>query len=196
MQDRKDLVQELKDLPRNVCVRRVNEVVARARAVKVHLALCCALRARLPSLGWCGRRQRRQRWLTEHLPEVYAEVMMLRAVQFAAGDMPALEHFKERLRGFKDFRSFQRSCRSQQETLNKLIHHEIPRLMALVGGVSASDLGHKANGTCAISSHDFAPEGGEEISFWIRDWLLSTVRELSLPGKCLLAYLRGWQPLE
>ena len=28
-----------KDLPRNVCVRRVNEVVARARAVKVHLAL-------------------------------------------------------------------------------------------------------------------------------------------------------------
>ncbi|CAK9065079.1 unnamed protein product [Durusdinium trenchii] len=156
-QDRKDLVQELKDLPRNVCVRRVNEVVARARAVKVHLALCCALRARLPSLGWCGRRQRRQRWLTEHLPEVYAEVM--KEYEFAAGDMPALEHFKERLRGFKDFRSFQRSCRSQQETLNKLIHHEIPRLMALVGGVSASDLGHKANGTCAISSHDFAPEG-------------------------------------
>ena len=34
-----DLVQELRDLPRNVCVRRVNEVVARARAVKVHLAL-------------------------------------------------------------------------------------------------------------------------------------------------------------
>ncbi|CAK9096257.1 EH domain-containing protein 1 (AtEHD1) [Durusdinium trenchii] len=108
-QDRKDLVQELKDLPRNVCVRRVNEVVARARAVKVHLALC-----RLEDHSW-----------------------------FAAGDMPALEHFKERLRGFKDFRSFQRSCRSQQETLNKLIHHEIPRLMALVGGVSASDLGHK-----------------------------------------------------
>ena len=34
-----DLVQELRDLPRNVCVRRVNEVVARARAVKVHMAL-------------------------------------------------------------------------------------------------------------------------------------------------------------
>ena len=32
-------MQELRDLPRNVCVRRVNEVVARARAVKVHLAL-------------------------------------------------------------------------------------------------------------------------------------------------------------
>ena len=39
-QDRKDLLQELRDLPRNVCVRRVNEIVARARAVKVHLALC------------------------------------------------------------------------------------------------------------------------------------------------------------
>ena len=31
--------------------------------------------------------------------------------RFAPGDMPALEHFKERLRSFKDFRSFQR-CRS------------------------------------------------------------------------------------
>ena len=37
----------------------------------------CALRARLPAFGWCGRRQQRQRWLTEHLPEVYAEVMTL-----------------------------------------------------------------------------------------------------------------------
>ena len=74
-QDRKDLVQELTDLPRNVCVRRVNEVVARARAVKVHMALGCALRARLPSFSFCGRRLRKQRWLIENLREVYAEVM-------------------------------------------------------------------------------------------------------------------------
>ncbi len=37
----------------------------------------CALRARLPTIGWCGRRQQKQRWLVEHLPEVYAEVMIL-----------------------------------------------------------------------------------------------------------------------
>ena len=152
-QDRKDLVQELRDLPRNVCVRRVNEVVARARAVKVHLALGCALRARLPTIGWCGRRQQKQRWLVEHLPEVYAEVM--KDYEFAPGDMPALEHFKERLRSFKDFRSFQRSCRNQQETLDRLIQQEIPGLMALVGGVSASDLGNKATNGTSKSSEVF-----------------------------------------
>ena len=37
-----------------------------------------------------------------------------------------------------------RSCKSQQETLDKLIQQEIPRLMALVGGVSGSDLGQKS----------------------------------------------------
>ncbi|CAE7241897.1 EHD1 [Symbiodinium sp. CCMP2592] len=143
-QDRKDLLQELRDLPRNVCVRRVNEIVARARAVKVHLALCCALRARLPAFGFCGRRHRHQLWLSEHLPEVYAEVM--KDYEFAPGDMPHVEYFGQRLRAFKDFRAFQRSCKAQQETLDRLIATEIPRLMAMVGGISASELGQKVNG--------------------------------------------------
>jgi len=143
-QDRKDLLQELRDLPRNVCVRRVNEIVARARAVKVHLALCCALRARLPAFGFCGRRHRHQLWLSEHLPEVYAEVM--KDYEFAPGDMPHVEYFGQRLRAFKDFRAFQRSCKAQQETLDRLITTEIPRLMAMVGGISASELGQKVNG--------------------------------------------------
>ena len=37
-------------------------------------------------------------------------------LRFAPGDMPALEHFKERLRSFKDFRSFQR-CRSEKRSV-------------------------------------------------------------------------------
>ena len=36
--------------------------------------------------------------------------------RFAPGDMPALEHFKERLRSFKDFRSFQR-CQNRGVSL-------------------------------------------------------------------------------
>ena len=36
-----------------------------------------------------------------------------------------------------------RSCKAQQETLDRLIATEIPRLMAMVGGVSASELGQK-----------------------------------------------------
>eukprot|EP00931_Biecheleriopsis_adriatica_P048977 TRINITY_DN28315_c0_g1_i1.p1 TRINITY_DN28315_c0_g1~~TRINITY_DN28315_c0_g1_i1.p1 ORF type:complete len:504 (-),score=104.49 TRINITY_DN28315_c0_g1_i1:57-1568(-) len=139
-QDRKDLMQELRDLPRNVCVRRVNEVVARARAVKVHLALGCALRAKLPSCGICGRR-RREQWLCDHLQEVYLEVM--KEHQFAPGDMPAIEHFRERLRSFRDFTQFQKSCKREMEELDRLIQVEIPRLMALIGGISASDLGRR-----------------------------------------------------
>jgi len=37
----------------------------------------CSLRAKLPAFGACGRRQQKQRYLAEHLPEVYAEVMSL-----------------------------------------------------------------------------------------------------------------------
>lgn len=168
-QDRKDLVQELRDLPRNVCVRRVNEVVARARAVKVHMALGCSLRAKLPAFGACGRRQQKQRYLTEHLPEVYAEVM--KEYEFAPGDMPPLENFKERLRSFKDFRSFQRSCKTQQETLDRLIQQEIPRLMALVGGVSASDLGNKAPNGGKTEAQEFRLEGVSRAAE--RSWLCS-----------------------
>ncbi|CAK0799156.1 unnamed protein product [Prorocentrum cordatum] len=105
-QDRKDLMQELHDLPRNVCVRRINEVVARARAVKVHLALGAALRARMPTIGLCGRRRRWERWCCDRIPDLYQEV--IKDHQFAAGDMPPVDQFRERLLLFKDFRRFQR----------------------------------------------------------------------------------------
>jgi len=142
-QDRKDLVQELRDLPRNVCVRRVNEVVARARALKVHFALGAAIKARLPTIGGCGRRQRRTRWIVDHLPEIYAEVM--KEYSFAPGDMPPVDHFRERLRSFKEWK-FQKSVRKQVQELDKVIQVEVPRLMAMVGCVSASELGIRPKG--------------------------------------------------
>jgi len=95
---------------------------------------------------------------------------VMKEYEFAPGDMPPLENFKERLRSFKDFRSFQRSCKTQQETLDRLIQQEIPRLMALVGGVSASDLGNKApNGGGKTDAQDFRLEGATRAAE--RSWL-------------------------
>ncbi|CAE8589901.1 unnamed protein product, partial [Polarella glacialis] len=62
----------------------------------------------------------------------------------AAGDMPPVEHFRERLRNFKDFTKFLRTDEKQTAELDRLIQVDIPRLMALIGGVSASGLGARS----------------------------------------------------
>merc|ERR1719198_321629 len=135
-------MQELRDLPRSVCVRRINEVVARARAVKVQMALGAHLRARLPSIGMCGRRRRHQRWLCNHLPEVFKDVM--KEHHLAPGDMPNVDRYQERLLQFKDFQRFPRWNERQMADLDSLIQTDIPKLMAIIGGVSASGLRAKA----------------------------------------------------
>jgi len=165
-QDRKDLIQELRDLPRNVCVRRVNEVVARARMVKVHMAICAALRARLPMVGICGRRRRYERWLCDRLPEVYQEVM--KEHQFAPGDMPPADRFRERLLLFRDFSRFLRWSERTMADLDRLIAVDVPRLMALVGGVSASGLQarQELGKEVAASVPGLPPKAAGEQPWW------------------------------
>merc|ERR1719161_902218 len=49
--DKKDLLAELQDLPKNVAVRKINEMVARIRLLIVHLAIVAKLRDRLPTFS-------------------------------------------------------------------------------------------------------------------------------------------------
>lgn len=134
-QDKRDLMSELQDLPRNAAVRKVNEMVARIRLVKVHYCVVTALRRR--ASFWC--RRRRQRWLVDNVQDIFAEVLKEHK-DLSSGDMPEMEHFRQKLSVFEDWSQLPRYDPKVVSELDNLVQVEIPKLMEHLGGVSESSL--------------------------------------------------------
>lgn len=176
--DKRDLVQELRDLPRSVCVRRLSSFVARARAVRVHLALGACLRSKLPTIGWCGRRHRYQAWLCEQLPDIYDEVVRDR--QLSVGDLPPLALYREHLLGFPDFRNFPRWRAEFADELESMISVEVPQLMDKVAGVSAS----------AFRPQSSTDPSGDGLDHKIGGFRAMSPRKVG--GRCTLSCWCGW----
>ena len=69
--EKRDLLADLRSLPRNSTTRKINEIVKRARSVKVHAYLISSLKARMPLLFG---KTRMQEWLVENLEQVFWDV--------------------------------------------------------------------------------------------------------------------------
>ncbi|KAG5186109.1 hypothetical protein JKP88DRAFT_257333 [Tribonema minus] len=81
------LRREMMQLPRNVGLRKINEMTKRAKLAKVHACILDHLRSQMP---WYGAEAAQQR-LMEQLPEVFTAVK--RKYGFPDGDMPDIERY-------------------------------------------------------------------------------------------------------
>lgn len=59
--EEKDLMKDLKDLPRNSAVRKINELVKRVRLCKVHAYIIGHLREQMPMLMGHNKKQKEVR---------------------------------------------------------------------------------------------------------------------------------------
>ena len=97
-QEEKDLMVDLKNLPRNSAIRKINELVKRCRKAKTHAYIMSYLRSEMPSISG---KQKKQDQLIEDLPTVFRAVM--KKHNLAAGDFPELEKFRAKLKGGGSF---------------------------------------------------------------------------------------------
>jgi len=118
-----DLMADLRDLPRNSAIRKINELVKRARMVRVHVYIISYLRQQMPMLT--GKKSKQQE-LIANLPEVFRSVMKL--YNLAYGDFPELEGFTDKLRE-QDFSEFPKLKPKMLELLDELLSVDIPKLM-------------------------------------------------------------------
>ena len=58
----------MRDIPKNAAVRRVNELVKRARTVKVHALLCACLKKMMPSMFG---KEKKQKELLKNLAVIF-----------------------------------------------------------------------------------------------------------------------------
>ena len=132
--EERDLLRDLKDLPRNSAVRKINELVKRVRLCKVHAYIISYLKEQMPSIY--GHKKEQEK-LCNTLPAVFKAV--LRRNNLAPGDFPDIEDFGLKLRE-QDFSKFHSLKQKLIDQVDTVLSSDIPRLLdALPQALDMSD---------------------------------------------------------
>jgi EH domain-containing protein 1 len=124
MRERQDLFDDIARLPQNAVMRRINELVKRARSVKVHAYIMHYLRKQLP-YTW-GKREK-QRRLIDRLDREF--VMCARRYELPRGDFPELEPFRQALLEIKDLSEIHKLDKKMVKEMDKVFSVDIPNLL-------------------------------------------------------------------
>lgn len=124
--ERADLIQMLKELPRNAAIRKVNEVVKRVRTARVHGLIIGHLRKQLPNLFG---KQSKQAELYANLPREFA--ILQQQYQLAPGDFPDPARFLERIKLF-DLEKMAKPDKKVYAAVDELLAVDLPKLMTWV----------------------------------------------------------------
>lgn len=120
-----DLLKDLKNLPRQSAMRKVNELVKRARLARVHAFTIEHLRRELPSFFGKASKQTK---LIENIREEFTKVQKM--YNLPEGDFPEIEHFQECLRQI-DLSTFPKLSSRQMTNLDEALSVDLPALMSL-----------------------------------------------------------------
>ncbi|KAF9208055.1 EH domain-containing protein 4 [Haplosporangium sp. Z 27] len=119
-----DLLKDLRDLPRNAAVRKVNEIVKRARLARVHAYIIGHLRKEMPAVF--GKKSR-QRELIRDLQGEFLKVQQLYSVP--AGDFPNVDAFRKCLEAYK-FENFSRISTPILTSAEEALSVDLPKIMS------------------------------------------------------------------
>lgn len=122
-----DLLADLRALPRNSAVRRINELVKRARMLKVHVHLLSHLSQQF---GWFSK-DKKQEQLLKGLLDEFKKVQ--KEQNLAMGDFPHLKAFREALQVHK-IDKFPKLNKKLLDPLDQIVQKDIPLLMKQLPG--------------------------------------------------------------
>ena len=86
------IFQDLNSLPRNSALRKLNDLIKRARLAKVHMRIISELKSEMPA---CFGKESKKKELIKKLSKIYEKIQ--REQQVSLGDFPKLETMKETL---------------------------------------------------------------------------------------------------
>lgn len=140
-----DLLNDLKNVPKNAAVRKVNELVKRVRLSKAHAYIIGHLKKEMPSMF--GKEKAQTRLLTsleDHFLKVH------RAYQLPVGDFPDVGKFRGTMEAH-DLSKFPKLDAKFIDQMDAVLTRDIPKLMAMFpqegtctphGTAVAESLGH------------------------------------------------------
>lgn len=121
--EKKDLLDEIKQLPMNSTTRKINEIVKRTRLLRAHTLLINHLRTQLPSLWGKSSKQAK---LIDNLPSIFTFIKQKFSIP--VGDFPNLDDFASKLRSI-DLSVFPKLSTKNLVTIGQVLTKDIPELM-------------------------------------------------------------------
>jgi len=128
-QEKLDLFSDIAQLPQNAVMRRINELVKRARSVKVHAYIIHYLRKQLPYTF--GKREKQARLINRLDREL---VMCARRYELPRGDFPPIEPLRQALLEIKDLSEFPKLDKRMVKDMDKVFSVDIPELLERARG--------------------------------------------------------------
>jgi len=119
-----DLFNDIAQLPQNAVMRRINELVKRARGVKVHAYIIHYLRKQLPYTF--GKKEKQARLIDRLDREL---VMCARRYELPRGDFPPVEPLRQALREIKDLSEFPKLDKKMVKEMDKVFSVEYSSLI-------------------------------------------------------------------
>ncbi|XP_026463270.1 EH domain-containing protein 3-like [Ctenocephalides felis] len=124
--EEQDLFKDMQSLPRNAALRKLNDLIKRARLAKVHAYIISELRKEMPSVfGKDGKKKE----LIKHLPQTYEKLQ--REHQISPGDFPDVKKMQECLQ-HHDFTKFHPLKLKLLEVVDKMMAEDISKLMDMI----------------------------------------------------------------
>jgi len=185
--EEQDLFADLQSLPRNAALRKLNDLIKRARLAKVHAYIMSALKKEMPSMFG---KENKKKELIKNLDTIYATLQ--REHQISPGDFPDIKKMQELLVNH-DFSKFRALDLKLLERVDKMLAEDIAKLMAMVPHEEAvsKNEGSDKNGTAKIqtieggafdnvmnSKTPFMYKGGEGINAGVGEieWIVAKDR--------------------
>jgi hypothetical protein len=159
--EQSDLLADLRSLPRNSALRKVNEFVKRARLAKVHAYIIAHLKEEMPVLWGKSKKQER---LIDGLPDEFRKIH--RKHLLPPGDFPNVKRFQTRLRDY-DLSDMYKLKPKMLEKLERVLSHDIPELMKLLpGNVVPKGAEGWEKGASGATDNPFDGPAGAIASSW------------------------------
>ncbi|XP_060547847.1 EH domain-containing protein 1-like [Pantherophis guttatus] len=124
--EEQDLFKDIQSLPRNAALRKLNDLIKRARLAKVHAYIISSLKKEMPNVF--GKESKKKE-LLNNLGEIYLKIE--REHQISPGDFPSLRKMQEQLLT-QDFSKFQPLKQKLLDSVDDMLANDIARLMVMV----------------------------------------------------------------
>ncbi|KAK0411777.1 hypothetical protein QR680_005839 [Steinernema hermaphroditum] len=121
-----DLFADLQALPRNAALRKLNDLIKRARLAKVHAYIIAELRKQMPSM--IGK-EKKKKELIANLDKIFEQLQ--REHNISPGDFPDVQKMRENLQNV-DFTKFNALKPKLLEVVDGMLSSDIARLMAQI----------------------------------------------------------------
>ncbi|XP_016123561.1 EH domain-containing protein 4-like isoform X1 [Sinocyclocheilus grahami] len=166
-----DVFRDIQSLPRNAALRKLNDLIKRARLAKVHAYIISYLKKEMPSLF--GKEKKKEE-LIAHLPEIYQ--ILQREHHISPGDFPNVIKMQEQLQHY-DFSKFPSLKVKLIESVDRMLSTKISSLMNMIREEESKQPTQMVMGGAFEDSSDgpFGHGYGEGISAGAdtEDWIVS-----------------------